>query len=233
MLPNRATQSRLCSEFASKTTLRKDERRLIDVESMTCILTLVYVPCCHRRVYSIDTTADPFVAKKQQQYLTYDHDGGEKCFFPSVDSLDRIYAHYPNATFINIVRDKTAWYTSLKNWSSSSLFVRFRLCNATNFPNGQSVVENWLALYEWQNEMVRQFARDHPSLTYVELQLESSETGRILEETVGIESSCWKQCLPQQPRCVGDTQNIQGATRSLGAQKASFPRKTSEREVAT
>ena len=105
---------------------------------------------------------------------------------------------------MNVVRDSESWYTSLKNWSHSSLFVRFRLCNATGFPDGQSTAKGFMAFYEAHNEMIRQFVRDRPSITYIEVSLESSDTGRILEEKTGISERCWKKCKPEERHCEGD-----------------------------
>lgn len=156
-----------------------------------------------------EVAAQPVDLPPHPQYLNYDHDPGLQCFFPSIDGLDAIYNSYPNATFMNVVRDTEAWYTSLKTWSHSSLFVRFRLCNATGFPNGQSTREDFMAFYEAHNEMIRQFVRDRPSLTYIEVKLESPDTGRILEEKTGISADCWKKCKPEERHCEGENTNQQ------------------------
>jgi hypothetical protein len=126
---------------------------------------------------------------------------GLQCFFPSVDGLDAIYNAYPNATFVHPVRKASDWYQSLKAWSDGSLFIRFRLCNGTNFPNGQSTKEDIHRFYDWHNEMVRNFVKERPSLTYLELDLAAKETGGRLEERTGISSECWRKCLPDKKRC--------------------------------
>lgn len=146
----------------------------------------------------------------QIQYLNYDHDPGAECFYPSIDGLDAIFDSYPNATFVNVVRDTEAWYISLRNWSRNSLFVRFRLCNATGFPNGQSTKRDFMRFYEAHNHMIRQFVRDRPSLTYIEVKLEDPDTGRILEEATGITADCWKQCKPEKKHCEGDVAEAEG-----------------------
>jgi hypothetical protein len=138
------------------------------------------------------------------QYLTYDHDKGERCFYPSIDGLEAIYASYPYATFVNVVRNTEAWYESLKSWSHASLFVRLRLCNATGFPNGQSDKQQFKDFYDGHNAMIRQFVADRPSLTYLEVALEAPETGAALSEATGIAATCWKQCKPQERHCEGD-----------------------------
>jgi hypothetical protein len=136
--------------------------------------------------------------------LNYDHDAGEQCFYPSIDGLDAIYESYPTMTFVNVVRNTEAWYHSIRTWSSASLFVRLRLCNATGFPNGQSTKEDIMQMYDNFNQMIRQFVKDRPSIQYIEVQLESNATGKLLQEATGIDAACWKVCRPQDRHCQGE-----------------------------
>lgn len=176
------------------------------VETLTYTPTLAYV--ASRDCISSNALSDTSIAHTTSthilQYLNYDHDKGERCYYPSIDGLEAIYASYPTSTFVNVVRDTQAWYESLRNWSHASLFVRFRLCNATGFPNGQSTKEDFFALYDGHNAMIRQFAADRPSLTYLEVSLEDSRTANMLAEATGIDASCWKQCKPQERKCEED-----------------------------
>ena len=107
----------------------------------------------------------PMIFLKNNQYLNYDHDIGEQCFYPSIDGLDAIYESYPTITFVNVVRNTEAWYNSIRNWSQASLFVRLRLCNATGFPDGQSTKKDIMKMYDNFNNMIRQFVKDRPSIT--------------------------------------------------------------------
>ena len=136
--------------------------------------------------------------------MNYDHDIGERCFYPSVDGLDAIYESYPTITFVNVVRNTEAWYNSIRTWSQASLFVRLRLCNATGFPDGQSTKEDIMQMYDNFNKMIRQFVQDRPSITYIEVQLEANDTGLLLQDATGIDSACWKVCKPQERHCQGD-----------------------------
>ena len=61
-----------------------------------------------------------------------------------------------------------------------------------------------MRFYEAHNAMIRQFVRDRPSLTYIEVKLEAPDTGRILEEATGISADCWKKCKPEERHCEGD-----------------------------
>jgi hypothetical protein len=45
--------------------------------------------------------------------------------------------------------------------------------------------------YEWQVGHVRRFAQAHPSMTYIEVDLEANATGSILEDKIGIPAHCW------------------------------------------
>lgn len=135
------------------------------------------------------------------QYTVYDHDVGVSCFFPSIDGLEAIYESYPYATFVNVVRDTEAWYESIKKWAHSSLFVRMRLCNATGFPDGQSQKQDFLEFYDNHNALIRQFVKARPSLSYIEIELESEEASRILSESTGIQAECWRNCKPDKVDC--------------------------------
>lgn len=63
-----------------------------------------------------------------------------------------------------------------------------------------------MAFYDAHNEMIRQFVRDRPSLTYVEVELESPDTGRFLADVTGIPADCWKKCRPDERLCDGETE---------------------------
>ena len=59
--------------------------------------------------------------------------------------------------------------------------------------------------------MIRQFVHDRPSITYIEVKLESADTGRILEEATGITAGCWRKCKPEERFCEGEA--TEGETR--------------------
>ena len=65
-------------------------------------------------------------------------------------------------------------------------------------------MQGWLDFYDWHNDMVRQFAKDHPSLTYIEVKLEDDNLGKVMEEKLGVTAECWKNCRPQNPKCDED-----------------------------
>lgn len=59
-------------------------------------------------------------------------------------------------------------------------------------------------MYDNFNQMIRLFVKDRPSITYIEVQLESNATGKLLHEATGIDAACWKVCRPQDRHCQGD-----------------------------
>jgi hypothetical protein len=120
-----------------------------------------------------------------------------QCFFPSVHGLEQIAKDYPRASILLVVRESRAWYQSAKDWSQGSLLKRMgKFCSG--FPDDASGndARAWMDFYEAHTKSIRRFAREHPSLTYVEVSLESPDTAHILEERVGISATCWGDCKP-------------------------------------
>jgi hypothetical protein len=123
------------------------------------------------------------------------------CFDPSVHGLDAIYESYPNATILLTVRDSTRWLDSVtryrwekQNWSLlNNLLQCSDLWPTQRQDLGNRSLTEWdlKAFYNWHTEHVRNFARAHPSMTYVEVSLESDSTGQQLEDAIGIPATCW------------------------------------------
>lgn len=136
-------------------------------------------------------------------YAKYDNKEGPLCYYPSMDALEEIYRHYPNVTFIHVERNATSWAKSMMNWGDGSLLVRWSLCQMRNLPQYKepTTVKDVEAFYNWHNNRIRQFAKEHPSLHYIEVDLESSDTGKLLEGQIGIPASCWGKCTPYSKFC--------------------------------
>ena len=134
-------------------------------------------------------------------FANYEKSSGSDCFYPSVDALEAMYKHYPDLTIILIVRDTNSWYHSMRNWGDGSLLDRWRPCNATGFPPFAARARQFKSFYEWHTDHIRKFADKHPTINYIELQLESTENGRILEDRIGIPSRCWSKCTPAAKLC--------------------------------
>ena len=132
----------------------------------------------------------------------------QKCFFPAVHALDAIYESYPDATLLWIRRDVEEWYNSAAKWGNM-LRKWSQACRSSFFPekvDGALTGEDYKDFYRQTTQRIRQFAKDHPSMTYLEpldLTLSSPELGSWLEEHVGIAESCWGKCQPdgQNAKC--------------------------------
>jgi hypothetical protein len=121
-----------------------------------------------------------------------------RCFYPSIDGLDAFYNAYPNSTLMMVTRNTSSWFHSFFEWNNHRLFRRWIRCNATGMPNNNhGKWKDFHNYYEWHQNMIRKFAQNHPSMTYVELSLESPDAGRILEEAFGIPETCWGKCTPK------------------------------------
>jgi hypothetical protein len=128
------------------------------------------------------------------------------CYFPSMQELDSIYQPYPTSTIVNIVRDATSWYKSMASWGNGSLqgslLDRLMRCNITDLPRWGATETDFIQFYAWHTRQVREFALSHPSLTYVEVSLESPSAGKVLKEAIGIPASkCWGKCSPNSKFC--------------------------------
>lgn len=121
------------------------------------------------------------------------------CFDPSVYGLEAFYKSHPNGTLVLSTRSPTQWLDSVQ---------RFRFRNWDLYSTLQRCPDLWpkqprhranltrhdlLDFYQWHQENVRQFAINHPSLTFIEVHLEDSNAGAILEDNIGISRRCWKQ----------------------------------------
>lgn len=114
---------------------------------------------------------------------------GAECYYPMVHGLEALHRDYPTATWLHIVREAGAWADSLLGFYNIAWKMATK-CDG--FPRAPNTTKNdWMQWYRDQTERVRQFAIEHPSLTYIEVRLESPSTAAILEQTIGINGSCW------------------------------------------
>jgi hypothetical protein len=134
------------------------------------------------------------------------------CFYSSLHDggLEQIAKFYPRATMFMVHRKFEDWYESVSKWGTGRLFRKWR--NACGFAGPHSDMQNstdkqctqedvtcWRSFYYAHTEKIRRFAIDHPSLTYLELQLDE-KTPSALEFYTGISSKCFKDCHPGKPK---------------------------------
>ncbi|KAL9180190.1 hypothetical protein ACHAXT_008160 [Thalassiosira profunda] len=124
------------------------------------------------------------------------------CFYSSMHDggLKHIARHYPNATLILMTRDVGDWYRSIKNWNKGYLLGKWiRLCKFGTDRRD----EYWKDFYRAHTEKIRQFAKTHLSMNYIEVELNNETTAPLLEKYTGISEDCFTNCrpVPGQPAC--------------------------------
>jgi hypothetical protein len=115
------------------------------------------------------------------------------CFYPSIHALDELYAAYPEMTLLLLRRNLTDWVQSVRNFHH--LGTRWANCPRGGMPRSNSPL-SLARFYKHHTNRLQKFAEAHPSVTFIHIPLEGMDTGRQLEEQVGIPQSCWKNCLP-------------------------------------
>jgi hypothetical protein len=116
-----------------------------------------------------------------------------RCFHPEVDGLDAIYQAYPNSTIVYVTRETESWLSSLVGHRNGRLKEKWGKCNATGFPKQNASDEDFRSFHDWHTKLIRKFAQEHPSMTYLEFELEDPEIAENFETATGIESHCWGQ----------------------------------------
>jgi hypothetical protein len=122
------------------------------------------------------------------------------CYYPAIEGLEEWIKSYPNSTIILITRNIDSWVRSISRWSGGSLVKRWDRCNLTGFVGREST--ELAQFYKWHLELIRDFARNHPSITYIEAQIENPNIASILHAKTGIPSSCWGDCKPTEHTCT-------------------------------
>ncbi|KAL3808543.1 hypothetical protein ACHAXA_002710 [Cyclostephanos tholiformis] len=128
---------------------------------------------------------------------------GPKCYYPSLHDggLEHIAKFYPNATILLLHRKFDDWHASIRKWGGGRLLKIWKNTCGFAGDDGQclpSDIACWRSFYDAHTEKIRRFAIDHPSLTYLELQLDE-RTPMALEMYTGISSECFKDCHPGKP----------------------------------
>lgn len=152
-------------------------------------------------------TAIPDVLDQYQVFSNFDfYHYKQKRMFSALDALDNIARFYPTATILYTERNPMAWLNSARRWGN--LLYRWRTFKASpvvhglfqptgreNFPalnkdSTQADHDQWSEFYRNYGQYIRDFVKEHPSLTLVELPLDF-QTGSTLEDRIGIPSICW------------------------------------------
>lgn len=159
-----------------------------------------YVQRVHRNIIK---GKDPFGFLQENYGALVYADNDDSCFHPSVSGgLELFYKHHPNATLISSVRSTDNWFDSVLRYnftSGYSLIANLLECprfiHTPEIPQRNMTVQDVKDFYEYQIEYVRNFAKNHPSMTYIEISLEDDQSiaAATLEAHTGIDASCWGQ----------------------------------------
>ncbi|KAL3922590.1 MAG: hypothetical protein SGILL_002121 [Bacillariaceae sp.] len=151
-----------------------------------------------------NTTTTAFAQPKKKKST-------RRCFFPGVHGLENIARYYPNATILHFPRNSTQWVESSSHWNhlldrydtfcGGFPEVQHHGSGSTTSGGSPGVYEpkssptthaEWASFYEQYTQRIRDFAKQHPSLTYLESPLEDMEgTAKFLQERTGISASCY------------------------------------------
>lgn len=116
------------------------------------------------------------------------------CYYPFVEALEEIYTAYPQSTLLFITRKEEDWLKSIQTYHGGFIMDVWKRCRTGNyFPTGgmDATPSDFEACYEWHKQLIRNFAKDHPSMTHTEVPLEANTTGTLLEDQIGISETCW------------------------------------------
>jgi hypothetical protein len=122
------------------------------------------------------------------------------CYYPGIEGLEEWFKYYPNSTIILTTRSVDSWVDSVARWEGGVMLNKWERCNLTGFVGREP--KELAQFYEWHVELVRDFARKHPSITYIEVSLEDPNMASILHAKTRISLSCWGDCKPRRNKCT-------------------------------
>lgn len=141
-----------------------------------------------------------------------------RILLPQHHYLDRIHEQFPDATFILNLRPVDDWVKSVINWPTNlklelpyEFFAQHKNGNLTAsfgkdieppaqyrglFADEFLVRPKQLAgllkyFYNYHSEHVREFVKQHPSHTLIEVNITHDNAGRVLADAFGLNETCW------------------------------------------
>ncbi len=139
---------------------------------------------------------------------------GPPCYYSSVHDggLENIAKHYPEGTIMLVTRDANKWFNSFEGWGGILRKWGQQSCGFDGSLEGEGMEywadlyhsnENkrskrqyWIDFYQAHTQKIREFALEHLSLTYVEVELENDKMAQQLEHYTGVKQSCVQVCHP-------------------------------------
>jgi len=129
----------------------------------------------------------------------------ERCYHPIFSALPDIYDAHPDVTLLHVVRNTTSWWKSMKTYRKANIIRHWKNCKSPDgiFPirhnkDNSDLEFIFKELYTNHTAYVREFAANHPSVTYLEFTLEDPNISTLLEKATGISSTCWGKSNNQE-----------------------------------
>lgn len=147
----------------------------------------------------------------------------DECFFPQLSLLEEFHQESPQATFLLTFRPIQDWIKSISGWGSTVMLNRFQLCDFPNLPRGipedlenKTQVDAAMAEF-WCSHVlhVRNFVREFPSHSLIEMSLEDTMTSaqimyglfptkvnpnKTSEPTSELSNGCWGHSNANRPK---------------------------------
>jgi len=113
------------------------------------------------------------------------------CYFPLIEGLPDFYRWYPNATIVLISRDTESWLRSVYTYRDGIIAEMWKRCFTGEHTLNLTTLEGLREFHKHHKQMIRNFVDSHPSLKYIEAELESEDIASQLEDKTGIPADCW------------------------------------------
>lgn len=107
-----------------------------------------------------------------------------QCHFPQIHNLEILHHEAPNATWVLSLRNMTRWAHSVQNWVGHVRSLAARLAKCEGGPKSKRAPD----LIQWHYEhiqRIREFVKNHPSHTLVEVNIEDPHAGERMSQWFG------------------------------------------------
>jgi hypothetical protein len=117
-------------------------------------------------------------------------------FLPQHYYLQEIHEQYPQATLILNTRPTHEWVQSVRTWGN---MLARQFANEVHsmegselpLPRGLQMDLFLTKLFDDHSALVKEFVKQHPSHTLIEVDISKNETGKVLADAFGLEERCW------------------------------------------
>jgi len=121
---------------------------------------------------------------------------GRGLFLPQHFLLEQLHREHRNAMYVLPLRDAEVWAGSVVRWFNlKGMFANeYFNNNATTHKTSTKahIMMPWLMkIYNEHTEYVRQFVKDNPEHTLVEVDITDPNAGQIMGDAFGLDAGCW------------------------------------------